>query len=134
MSGNQNISGSAYKQTKGREPEKEREPVQLSSTAADIMSGCCPCAACATRRKLFATCLHATAAVTSLLPRPGLRMRLQKRIQEQVGSDQENAAEGPYPSTATAGAAAPNAPPADLGQQDLSKRGADDALAGPDDL
>lgn len=41
MGDNQNIAGSAYKQTKGTmEPEKEREPVQLSSTAADIVSGC----------------------------------------------------------------------------------------------
>lgn len=61
-------------------------------------------------------------------------MRMQKRIQEQGGSDQEKAAEGPYPSTATAGAAGPDAPPADLGQQDLSKRSADDAVAGPDDF
>lgn len=39
MSDNQNIAGSAYKQTKGiTEPEKERQPVQLSSTAADIVS------------------------------------------------------------------------------------------------
>lgn len=58
---------------------------------------------------------------------------MQKRIQEQGGTDQEKAAAGPYPSTASAGAAAPDAPPADLGQQDLSKRGADDATAGPDD-
>lgn len=58
----------------------------------------------------------------------------QKRIQEQGCTDQEKTASGPYPSTAAAGAAAPDAPPADLGQQDLSKRGADDASAGPDDM
>ena len=40
MSDNQNIAGSAYRQTKGTmEPEKEREPVQIASTAQDIVSG-----------------------------------------------------------------------------------------------
>lgn len=39
MSDNQNIAGSMYRQTKGiMEPEKEREAIQLSSTAADIVS------------------------------------------------------------------------------------------------
>jgi hypothetical protein len=39
MSDNQNIAGSMYHQTKGTmEPEKEREPIHLSSTAADIVS------------------------------------------------------------------------------------------------
>jgi hypothetical protein len=39
MSDNQNIAGSMYRQTKGiMEPKKEREPIQLSSTAADIVS------------------------------------------------------------------------------------------------
>lgn len=58
----------------------------------------------------------------------------QKRIQEQGCTDQQKAESGPYPSTASAGVRARDAPPADLGQKDLSKQGADDATAGPDDF
>lgn len=50
-------------------------------------------------------------------------------MNEQGGSDEQVAAQGPYPSTATAGAAKPDAPPPDIGQQDLSSRGADDVVA-----
>jgi len=39
MSDNQNIAGSAYRQTKGTmEPEKDRQPQETASTAQDIVS------------------------------------------------------------------------------------------------
>lgn len=52
MSDNQNIAGSAYKQTKGTmEPEKEREPIHCVSS--DIVSKsyyrCLMCSTCLTR-------------------------------------------------------------------------------------
>lgn len=101
MSDNQNIAGSAYRQTKGVvEPEKEREPMQLSSTAADIVSGCCPCAACAIRRKLCATCLHTAAAVTSLLllPRSGLRICVcRSASRSRVAATRRRRQKGPTP-------------------------------------
>jgi hypothetical protein len=72
-----------------------------------------------------------TAPPTDYPPPPRIPCCPQKRIQEQGCTDQEKAESGPYPST---GVRAPDAPPADLGQADLSKRGADDATAGPDDF
>jgi hypothetical protein len=137
MSDNQNIAGSAFKQTKGTmEPEKEREPVQLSSTAADIVTLVAAASVLLGEPAVAHTCLHVAAMlmiITALLLLPA-HLCGQKRIKEQGCTDQEKAAQGPYPSTAATGAAAPDAPPADLGQQDLSKRGADDAVAGPDDF
>jgi hypothetical protein len=54
MSDNQNIAGSAYKQTKGTmEPEKEREPHTLCVINPDIVSKsfyrCLMCSTCLTR-------------------------------------------------------------------------------------
>jgi hypothetical protein len=97
-------------------------------------------------RHLHLALAKCVANVTRLLPQrhplippppPGcahILLCLQKRVQEQGCTDQEKAESGPYPSTASAGVRAPDAPPADLGQTDLSKRGADDATAGPDDF